>query len=135
MGSAQVRPVAPRRSATDLLAVAAGGGAGTAARYGIAQVVPVTAGALPWATLLVNVTGSFLLGLAVALLLERPGVPAWVRPLLATGFLASYTTYSTFAVEANALLSDRPVLAAAYIGLAVVTGVAAAAAGLRVGRR
>lgn len=118
-----------------VLAVAVGGVVGTAARYGMGRVVPTADGAIPWSTLLVNVSGSFALGVVVGLLAHRPGAPAWVRPLLATGVLGSYTTYSTFAVETNDLLLARPGLAGVYLVASAVGGVAAAMAGLRVARR
>lgn len=118
-----------------VLGVAAGGVLGTAARYGVSRLVPAAAGTVPWATLLVNLTGSFALGVVVGLLGDRPGAPSWVRPLLATGLLGSYTTYSAFAVEANALATSRPLMGAGYVVLSVLGGVAAAAVGLRVARR
>lgn len=118
-----------------VLAVAVGGVLGTAARYGMSHFVPTADGAIPWSTLLVNVSGSFALGVVVGVLAQRPGAPTWVRPLLATGVLGSYTTYSTFAVETNNLLLASPVLAGVYLAVSVVGGVVAAMAGLRAARR
>ena len=118
-----------------MLAVAIGGVLGTAARYGVGRLMPSADAVIPWSTLLVNVSGSFALGVVAGLLAHRPYAPEWVRPLLATGVLGSYTTYSTFAVETNDLLMTGPLLAAAYLVASVGGGVAAAMAGLRVVRR
>lgn len=74
----------------------------------------------PWATLAVNTGGSFVLGL-----LTGAGGPT--RLVLGTGFCGAYTTFSTFAVEADRLPA-RP--AAGYVALTLVAGLAAAAAGM-----
>ncbi len=66
---------------------------------------------VPAGTLLVNVAGSFLLGLVATLLIERLlGNPAW-RFFLAIGFLGSYTTFSTFSFETFKLLEEGSSLA------------------------
>ncbi|WP_313691786.1 fluoride efflux transporter FluC [Halorarum halobium] len=104
-----------------LALVAAGGAVGALLRYGVDVAVGGPAG-----TLLVNVLGSFALGLiTVALLPDR------VRLFAATGLCSSFTTYSTFAVDASALGGTAGVV---YVGLTYGLGVAAAAAGVTVGR-
>lgn len=118
----------------DLAAVAAGGALGTLARYGVARLLPVGDGAFPWATFLTNVSGSFALGVVVALVAPRLRL-GWVRPFLAVGFLGAYTTWSTFAVEVDMLVRDGAVaVAAGYATASVAAGLAAARAGLAVGR-
>ena len=73
-----------------------GGGAfGTLARYGLEGWVSRRARSFPWGTFVVNVSGSFLLGLLVTLLGERFAVAPWVRASLTIGFLGAYTTFST----------------------------------------
>lgn len=115
-------------------AVAAGGAVGTAARYGLGQRFPVARGTFPLTTLAENVAGAALLGCLLTWLVERGTQRRWLRPLLATGVLGSFTTFSTFAAEAVLLVrDDRAALAAAYVSLTVVLGVAAAAAGVVVG--
>ena len=52
--------------------------------------------AFPYGTLLINLTGSFLLGLVLAVVAERPDAPIWLRTGLAVGLIGSYTTFSTF---------------------------------------
>jgi CrcB protein len=88
--------------------VGAGGFLGASARYWLGAWVQARWGtAFPWATLAINVSGSFLLGLVMAALLERPGAPRApeLRLLLAVGFLGAYTTFSTFSYETLALLA------------------------------
>ena len=117
-----------------IIAVAAGGVIGTAARYTVASVLAVPAQGFPWPTLLVNVGGSLALGLLVGLLEQRRHSPL-LRPFLATGVLGAFTTYSTFAVETNSLLGTRPLWALVYVLISMVGGLAAAATGLRLAQR
>lgn len=122
-------PLAPRLVG----AVAVGGAAGALARYGLGEAFPTALGSFPVTTLLVNVTGSFLLAVLVGILARRPGRgPLW-RPLLGTGLLGGYTTFSTFAVEADRLVSTgHSGLAAAYLAGTLTAGALATAAGLAV---
>lgn len=89
--------------------VGAGGFAGALGRHAVAVVSP---GPLPWGTLAVNVAGAFLLGLVVYGTAAWGRLPDVTRLAVATGFLASFTTYSTFAGETVAL---DPALAAANV--------------------
>jgi CrcB protein len=74
----------------------------------------------PLGTLLINVTGSFAIGLVLTLIGERLVVADWWRPLIAIGFLGSYTTFSTFSFETLALAqSGAWGLATANVGLSV----------------
>jgi fluoride exporter len=115
--------------------VMAGGAIGTAARHSLGQRFPVGPGTFPTTTLVENVLGAALLGLLLSALIELGAQRRWVRPLLATGVLGSFTTFSTFATEAVLLVrDDRAALAAAYVGLTVVLGIAAASAGIFTGR-
>jgi fluoride exporter len=87
----------------------------------------------PVGTTLINVTGSFLLGLLGGLAL-RHGLPTSWRLVLGTGFLGGYTTFSTASVETVRLLQDRRWLAAVANGFGLVfVASAAAAAGLALG--
>lgn len=126
----------PERAGTLAYLLAAVGGAlGALARWGIASAVRTPAGGWPWATLLVNVTGCLLIGVLLAVLLARYPASPWLRPLLATGFLGGFTTYSTFAVDTVALVdAGRPAVAAGYVTASVLGGVLAVVAGLLVGR-
>ena len=124
--------------------MAVGGALGAAARYGTVRAWPPGADAFPWSPLLVNGVGCTLTGILMVTLKERfPHAPALLNPLLGTGFLGGFTTFSTYADDAR-LLFERgdPGLAFAHIVLTVVaapagvtSGVLAtrAAFGLRVG--
>ena len=91
--------------------VAAGGFAGAASRHGVTLVLPA-AFSFPWGTLAVNVVGSFLLGVVVYGTETRGGIPARARLVVSTGFVSSFTTYSTFAAETVEL---APALAAVNV--------------------
>jgi len=121
-----------------ILLVAAGGAVGTAARYGTALVLPPL-GAVPVATIAVNLVGAFLLGLLLAGLARRgpdTGRRLTLRLLLGTGVLGGFTTYSSLATETATLGAAGDVLTASVYGLAsVLLGVLAAAAGIAVGAR
>ena len=118
-----------------LAIVALGGALGAPARYGLAQLIHVAPGRFPWATFATNVSGSFALGLVLALLIERFPPTLYLRPFVATGFLGAYTTYSTFAVETDVLVKDgHAALAAAYVAASLVCGLVAAGLGIRAGR-
>jgi CrcB protein len=116
---------------TTTLLVALGGGAGANARYWLGQVVNRWQAAqlpgheFPWATFLINVSGSVLLGIAAGLYLGHPD-PArrnWYL-LLGTGFCGGYTTFSTFSLETVELLRDGKLgVALAYVGGSVAAGV------------
>src|SRR5262249_46350210 len=97
--------------------------------------ITVQANGFPWATFAVNVSGSFALGMVMALLFERFPPTRYVRPFTATGFLGGYTTYSTFAVETDLLIKNGHAhVAAAYVVASIAVGCAAVWAGLWVAR-
>ena len=84
--------------------VAVGGAAGAVARYAVTLAVALFwKKEFPLATLLINVTGSFILGLFATFAAEKSMIdPAW-RLLIATGFVGAYTTFSTFEYETQRL--------------------------------
>lgn len=113
-----------RRGQRDVVAaVALGGALGAPARYGISQAVHITSGTFPWGTFWTNVSGSLALGFVLALLLERFPPSRYLRPFVATGFLGSFTTYSTFAVETDLLVKNG------HVGVAAAYGLGSLAAG------
>lgn len=84
---------------------------------------------LPWGTLVVNVSGSLVLGV-VAAAVSRGGAPAWVLTLVGTGFCGALTTFSTFGFETVRLVEDGSwVEALANVAVSLVAGLAACAAG------
>ncbi len=80
-------------------AVAVGGALGTGLRYAIERGWPASLHDPAWATLLVNVAGAFLLGLAVTWLAVRRPADRLLRPLVATGFCGGLTTFSSVTLE------------------------------------
>lgn len=123
-------------SAGTLAAVFVGGGLGTVARYLLASHHPVAAGGFPWVTLLVNLTGSFAIGLLVPLTEHVAPRAPLLRPLAIIGFLGGWTTYSTLAVDATLLARHGDVLTCvAYLVATVAGGLALVVAGHSVGRR
>jgi fluoride exporter len=124
-----------RRRPPDLVAVAFGGMLGAPARYGLSRLWPTTGNAFPWSTLLINLTGSAALGCFVVLALARFPRLRPLRPLVATGFLGAYTTYSTFAVETDLLIQHfHAGTAFIYVLASLVGGVLAAATGMATAR-
>ncbi|WP_135852202.1 fluoride efflux transporter CrcB [Halorussus salinus] len=83
-----------------LVLVAVGGFTGAIARYAVAAALP---GGFPWGTLAVNVAGSFALGVLLFEATLTGRLSSETRLVLGTGFLSSFTTYSTFAVQTAAL--------------------------------
>ena len=118
-----------------LSAIAAGGAVGAPARYLIGRAVHISPGSFPWGTFWVNLTGSFVLGLLLTLIVERWPPTRYVRPFAAVGFLGAYTTFSTFGVEADRLIAaGRIAVAAAYVVGTLVGAVAAVYLGISLAR-
>lgn len=111
-----------------LALVGVGGFAGAALRHAVAATLP---GGFPWGTLAVNVLGSFALGVLLYEARLVGALSADTRLVLGTGFLSSFTTYSTFAVQTAAL---SPPVAAANVGANYALGAAAVVAGRHVAR-
>lgn len=125
MESSDVRAVA---------AVAVGGAAGALSRAGVSHAVPHTA--WPWATWVTNILGCLAIGVLVVIMVERPGArPDWARPLLITGFLGGFTTFSTYALETTKLIGERPLMALGYSFSSLVLGVTAVWCGRVLTRR
>jgi CrcB protein len=119
-----------------LLLIGLGGFAGAIARYLVDSAVTDRAGsAFPWGTLVINLSGSFVLGLLAALAIERTVLPADIRGPVLIGFLGAYTTFSTWMLESWRLIEAGSYgLALANLGGSVVLGLVAVFAGLVVGR-
>jgi CrcB protein len=117
---------------TKYLAVAAGGALGAVARYFLGgTVLSRVASPFPMATFVINVTGSFILGLFFTLVAERAQFSPHVRLAVAVGFVGAYTTFSTFEYETLRLAEERGMwLALLNVILSVVVGFAAVWGGM-----
>lgn len=120
-----------------LLYVALGSAVGGVSRYllgGLVQRMLDTT--FPAGTLLVNVTGSFLLGAIIRYALETPSLTPEVRAFLTIGFCGGYTTFSTFSYETMALLEDGEwARAGVYITASVILSLIATFLGLALARQ
>ena len=117
-----------------LLAVAGGGAIGSVARYVIGVVLHRAGNGFPVSTLLINVVGSFLIGL-FARLFDAPDHNQLLRTALTVGLCGGFTTFSTFSAETVTLLQQgRAGRAGLYIVVSVLAGILATVAGLTVGR-
>lgn len=119
-----------------LLLVGAGGFFGAIARYVVdGWVATATGGGFPWGTLVVNVSGSFVLGVLFAMSVERDMLPAAIRAPVLIGFIGAYTTFSTLTLESWRLVeSGSYVAAVGNIGGSMVLGMLAVVSGLAIGR-
>jgi fluoride exporter len=111
----------------NFLIIGIGGFLGAVARYGVGLWIGRQWGrSFPIGTFVINVSGSFLIGLLMSLFTERFMVnPQW-RLLSVVGFLGAYTTFSTFEYETGALLRDGEwLIAMLNVVLSVIVGFAA----------
>ena len=133
--AARRRSFGGRAEFSYLLAIAVGGGLGTLARYGVSRIIQVSQDTFPWATFVTNLTGAFLIGVFLTLLLERFPPMRYPRPFFAIGFLGGFTTFSTLAVETVTLCKDGyPVLGIGYLLATVACGLAACYLGVVLAR-
>lgn len=115
-----------------LAAVAVGGALGSLARYLVVNGLAASLGrAFPYGTLAVNVVGSFLMGVALALLVQRGWLGEPWRAGLMAGLLGGFTTFSAFAGETLVLAQQRPAVAMLNVGLHMIVCLAAVWAGTR----
>jgi CrcB protein len=119
-----------------LMLVALGGAAGSVTRYFVdGWVLDRTGTAFPYGTLVINLSGSFVLGVLAALTMDRALLPAEIRGPLMIGFLGAYTTFSTLMLESWRLLEGgQAVLALVNAAGSVAIGLVAVGAGLLLGR-
>lgn len=119
-----------------ILAVAVGGALGSVARY----LVGIGAGKLfgtdfPWGTLIINITGSFLMGVLAGLFATRWNLPQAARIFLTVGICGGYTTFSTFSLDSFYLIERGELAAtAAYMVGSVVLSVGALISAMHVVR-
>ena len=119
-----------------LAAVAVGGVIGSLGRYAVGLGLPHGSGDFPWATVLVNVSGAFAMGLLVAFLVARPGAHPLARPFLGVGVLGGWTTFSALAIDVVQLgAADEVQVLIAYVTATFLVGTLAVGGGTALGRR
>ena len=117
-----------------LLVIAAGGVVGAELRYGVGVLLPSGSRSFPWATVLVNVTGGFGIGVLMTVLGRSARPHPLLRPFLGVGILGGFTTFSTYSTDTFRLIDvGRPVLALGYAALTLFAALAATVAGMVVG--
>jgi len=119
-----------------VLMIGVGGFFGAIARYLVdGWIIARTGASFPWGTLVVNLSGSFALGLLFALAVERGVLPAEIRGPVLIGFIGAYTTFSTLALESWRLVEEGSyLLGAANLVGSMFLGLIAILAGLLLGR-
>ena len=118
------------------LLVAVGGALGSVARYGVGVAAPRVLGSgFPWGTLIVNVTGSFLIALVMHLAVATAAISPSARLFLTTGVMGGFTTYSSFNYETLNLVGERLWgVAALNVALTVLVCLVAGVLGQAAGR-
>ncbi len=121
---------------TFILAVAVGGAIGSVMRYLVAIGSSKVFGTdFPWGILIINITGSFLIGAFVSLFATRWDLPQVARVFLTVGICGGYTTFSTFSLDTYYLFERGEYLAAGfYVVGSVVLSVGALIAGMHLMR-
>ena len=103
------------------LAVTLGGALGSMARYALSTwIFQVSSHKFPYATLTVNVLGSFVMGILFVVIVERAALPQEMRSLLMIGFIGAFTTFSTFSLDALGLWQNGHLFMALIYTLATV---------------
>lgn len=119
-----------------LFLVAIGGACGAMLRFLSVSAFARMMGDVAWGTFFVNVVGSLVMGLSVAILVERfPDSAERFIPLITIGLLGGFTTFSAFSLDAIRLIEEgRISVAAVYISGSVVLSILALTIGLMIGR-
>jgi CrcB protein len=119
-----------------LLYIGAGGALGSITRYGVSYLVQSrSTSVFPIATLLINTSGSLLLGFIMLYALESSAITAELRLLLTVGFCGGYTTFSSFGYETVRLLEEGDYARAAlYVCLSIMLALAATFLGFTLAR-
>ncbi len=110
-----------------IIVVAIGGAFGAVARYGVnIGAVQVFGHGFPWGTMVVNILGSFLMGIAIAKFAQMDNVSQELKTLCVTGFLGAFTTFSTFSLDFVSMWErGEMVQAFGYILVSVVVSILA----------
>ena len=112
-----------------IISVALAGALGAVLRYAISTLIGVRF--FPWATLSVNVLGSLLMGMAYVVIVEKTLTDPQLKPVLMTGALGAFTTFSAFSLEAWDLIERGEAMTAfAYVMSSVLLSIGALALGI-----
>jgi CrcB protein len=102
-------------------AVAVGGALGSIARYALSTwIFDISSHKFPYATLAVNVLGSFFMGILFVIIVEKAALPTEMRSLLMIGFIGAFTTFSTFSLDALGLWQNGHIFMSVVYMLATV---------------
>ena len=103
------------------IAVAVGGALGSIARYALSPwIFDISSHKFPYATLAVNVLGSFFMGILFVIIVEKAALPTEMRSLLMIGFIGAFTTFSTFSLDALGLWQNGHIFMSVVYMLATV---------------
>ncbi|XXM73135.1 fluoride efflux transporter CrcB [Lysinibacillus sphaericus] len=114
------------------LSVGLAGALGAMLRYWVGHAFFDESGLFPYATLTVNLIGSFVLALFTTGIVRRFSLPGHLKMAIATGFVGSFTTFSTLSVETVALFENGHILlGAVYVAVSILGGLAMSRIGFR----
>ena len=121
---------------SEIIAIAVGGAFGALSRFWATNLANLLFGTdFPYGILIVNIAGSFAIGIVFILLVERSLLPTILGAGIMVGFLGAFTTFSTFSLQALGLMeSGRFFAAAMYIAGSVIICILAAALGMLIAR-
>jgi CrcB protein len=121
---------------SEIIAIAVGGALGALSRFWATNLANLLFGTdFPYGILIVNIAGSFAIGIVFILVVERSLLPTFLGAGLMVGFLGAFTTFSTFSLQALGLIeSGRFFAAAMYIAGSVIICILAAALGMLIAR-
>lgn len=120
----------------NVLLVALGGGLGAAGRFGVSLAIPARADGWPWATFLINVSGSLLIGVLAGWLSTRGEAGEQWRLFLGVGVLGGFTTFSAYSLETMRMIERNDWLGASTYSIgSVLAGLAAVAIGMMIAKR
>ena len=110
---------------TTILGIGVAGALGAWARYLVGLGLRRVSADFPWATLIINVSGCFLIAFVAGLAGRWVPLAPVLRNEVTDGFIGAYTTFSTFTVETLLVAEEEPALAAVYVGASLVAGLLA----------